>query len=313
MTTVEKSATGKFLWLVRHVLFPAAFALVLVAVIGGILVYRDSQMRDFLGASQTESADLQQPESEDFPNTESVAQDLPPAVQVNSYPPGREYLLSEWQTVDDPGGFVDATFVNGELIGLDEVVSVVPGDVIHLTGWAGHRLLGMRFPEVLFSVCDKVVGGVAVTGARPDIAESVHPNLMFSGWEANLFASDLPRCDESTISVWGRPPVGWTLRPVLGGRIFEVSISTDPDSIMVIHEEPLVRPEDAREAKTRRLSIHHDETTLHQCANASCDVMAKLSQGALNAVIVEESEGWVLLQSVKGSGWTMDSGFRVLP
>jgi hypothetical protein len=304
---------GRLVWLIRHVVFPAIFALVLVAVVGGVFVYRDSMMRNFLSATQPSDEGTQVPEQVVASEPEPITQISPRAVQVNSYPPGREYALSQWQVVDDPGGFVDAVFVNGELIGMDEIIMVSTGDVIHLTGWAGHRLLGMRFPEVLFSVCGSVIGGVAVTGERADIADSVHPNLMYSGWEANLFASDLPHCDEAAIAVWGRPPVGWTLRPVLGEWRFEVQTVADAPAMTVIHEEPLIRPEDASKADTLRLSIHHDKTALHQCANTTCDVLSYLPQGLLNAVIVEEFDGWVLLQSVKGSGWTVASAFRILP
>lgn len=308
-----RSVIGKTIWLVRHVVFPAIVALVVVAAIGGVLEYRDSQMRNFLSGNQPGSDNDVTASSRTSLALAPVSQASPRAVQVNSYPPGREYPLSEWQVVEDAGGFVDAVFINGELMGMDEVIQVKSGDVIHMTGWAGHRMLGMRFPEVLFSVCDKVIGGAAVTGTRSDVAESVHPNLMYSGWEADLFAADLPDCDETTISVWGRPPVGWTLRPVLGDWSFAFQASAEESSVTVIHEEPLVRPEDVKEAETYRLSIHHDSTALHQCADVRCDVVAKLSQGALNAVVVEELDGWVLLQSAKGSGWIIASSFRLLP
>ena len=296
-------------WVIRYVMFPAALAIVLAAVVGGVFVYRDTKMQEFLSGAQSVSDPAKT--SEASPATPSLP--MPRAVQVNSYAPGREYPLAEWQVVDDAGGFVDAVFVNGELMGMDEIIRVGSGDVIHMTGWAGHRLLGMRFPEVLFSVCGKIVGGVTVSGVRPDVADSVHPNLMHSGWEADLFASDLPRCEEPAISVWGRPPVGWTLRPVIGTWRFIFQASSEIAPVTIIHEESIIRPEDVKKTETQRLSIHHGNTPLHQCANTKCDVVINLAQGPLSAVIVEEMDGWVLLQSAKGSGWVMSSAFRVLP
>lgn len=314
MTSKETAKTGERVPRTRRVVIPIVVTVV-VAVIGAIFIYRDSQMRDFLNSTHVDNISISKPEARTTNPSVSLPspETLPLAMKVQSYLPGQEYPLSDWEILDDPGGFVDAVFVNGELIGLDEIVDVRSGDVIHMTGWAGHRLLGMNFAEVLFSICGNVIGAASVSGMRSDIADSVHPNLQYSGWEADLYATDLPNCDDATIMVWGRPSVGWTLRPVLGERRIKYVESATTLPVNIIHEEPLVRPEDARIATTIRLSIHHDNTTLHMCARSDCDVTATLPQGALSAVIVEKSAGWVLLQSASGSGWTAVSEFRALP
>lgn len=284
-------------WIFRYLIFPALLALIALAVVGGFLAYRDNQLQGFLGTVSGGGDD------EGSATRVITAIEAPPAVEVGSYAPGSEYPVAEWETVDDPAGFVDWITLNDELIGLDEQISVRPGDVIGIGGWAGHRLLGMRFPEVLFSFCDIVIGGVPVKGIRADIAESVHPNLLYSGWEAKLFAADLPNCANAILSVWGRPPVGATLRPIIGAREMDIIDGPSPPKVMVIHTEPLVLPEHAGLADPKRITVSSPGIVLRQCAGESCKIMAQVPSGELDAVFVEESDGWVLIQSAKGSGW----------
>lgn len=293
---------NKIAWIFRYLVFPVLLALVALAAIGGFLAYRENQLQGFLEAVPGGEGSVESPSSNTATRV-AMPVEVPPAVAVGSYAPGSEYPLAEWETVDDPAGFVDWVTVNGELIGLDELISVKPGDVIGLGGWAGHRLLGMRFPEVLFSVCDVVFGGVPVDGIRDDIAESVHPNLLYSGWEAKLYAADLPDCADTRLSVWGRPPVGSTLRPIIGTRKFVKTSDGKKPNVAVIHTEPLVRPEEARLAAPKQLLVPQPGVALRQCAGGSCVVMANIPPGALDAVLVEESDGWILIQSAKGSGW----------
>lgn len=286
-------------WAFRYLVVPALLALIALAAVGGFLAYRENQLQGFLKAVPG-GGDSGATSSSTSVVTPSEA---PPAVEVGSYAPGSEYPFAEWETVDDPAGFVDWVTVNGELIGLDEMVSARSGDVIGIGGWAGHRLLGMRFPEVLFSVCGAIIGGAPVGGIRGDIAESVHPNLLYSGWETQLYAADLPHCANASLSVWGRPPVGATLRPVVGTRRIDTIDDPAKRSVMVINTEPLVRPESVRLAKPEQVSVPPSGITLRQCAAEQCSAMANLSPGALDVVLVEESDGWVLIQSAMGSGW----------
>lgn len=286
-------------WTFRYLVFPALLAMIALAAVGGFLAYRENQLQGFLNAVPGgDDAAMQSTATRVVTPIEA-----PPAIEVESYAPGSEYPFAEWETVDDPAGFVDWVTVNGELVGLDELVSVRPGDVIGIGGWAGHRLLGMRFPEVLFSICDTVIGGVPVSGIREDISESVHPNLLYSGWEAMLFAADLPDCVNASLSVWGRPPVGATLRPVIGARRIDRIDDPAKPGVMVIHTEPIVRPEHARLAGPERITVPSSGISLRQCAGQSCPVMANVPPGELDAVFVEESDGWMLIQSAKGSGW----------
>ena len=161
----------------------------------------------------------------------------------------------------------------------------------------------MRFPEVLFSICDTVIGGAPVEGIRGDVAESVHPNLLYSGWEAKLYVSDFPVCAAPKLSVWGRPPVGATLRPVIGARRIDMADGPVRSSVMVIHTEPMVRPENAPLANPEQIMVPSVGLLLRHCASESCEVMATVEPGVLNAVFVEEADGWMLIQSAKGSGW----------
>ncbi len=286
-------------WTFRYLVFPALLALIGLAVVGGFLAYRENQLLDFLGTVPGKDA------ADGVSTATRVITPLaaPPAVEVESYPPGSEYPFAEWETVDDPAGFVDWVSVNGKMIGLDERITVRPGDVIGIGGWAGHRLLGMRFPEVLFAVCETVIGGADVNGIRGDIAETVHANLLYSGWEARLYAADLPRCANASLSVWGRPPVGATLRPVVGVRRIDRIDGSPRTNVTIIYTEPRVRPEYAALAMPERFSVASSGLELRQCAGDPCAVMAEVEAGPLDAVLVEESDGWVLIQSAKGSGW----------
>ncbi len=286
-------------WTFRYLIFPALLALIGLAVVGGFLAYRDNQLQGFLNTV---------PGGGDGSAVSSATRvvtaiEAPPTVEVGSYAPGSDYPLAEWETINDPAGFVDWVTVNGELIGPDEVISAGPGDMIGIGGWAGHRLLGMRFPEVLFSICDTIIGGVPVNGIRGDIAESVHPNLLYSGWETRLFAADLPHCAKASLSVWGRPPAGVTLRPVIGPRRVDMIDGPMKRAVVVINTEPLVRPEFVRLEKPERIMVPPSGIALRQCAGEQCTVMANLVPGVLDAVFVEESDGWVLIQSAMGSGW----------
>lgn len=74
-------------------------------------------------------------------------------------------------------------------------------------------------------------------------------------------------------------------------------------NITVIHTEPVVRPEHAPLAEPEQITAPSSGLLLRQCAGESCAVMATVEPGIFKAVLVEESDGWMLIQSAKGSGW----------
>jgi len=311
---MTEQATSAAAWMLRYVILPALLAILVLVAIGGYMAYRDQRIRAFTGDVRPllQELGIDVPASEprevskvmvDLPPPEQQA---PPSVEVDSYPPDALYPLESWQVVNDPAGFVEWAKVDGVIQPIDRPATAMQGQVIEFGGWAGHRLLGMRLAEVLLSVCEIVIAGAPVDIERPDIAETVHPNLTISGWHARLYASDIPACDDPTIRVWGRPPVGTTLRPVVGGRPVEVVERTDGGPAVpptVLHVRPAVLPEQAPSPVGIRLEALHRPLLLRRCADAGCAALAETSETTFEAVVVERHSGWLLLQSAVGSGW----------
>lgn len=299
--------------MVRYVLLPAILGMILLIAAGGYMAYRDHRIRAFTGdvTPFLEQFGIRLPDPDRKVARVSVnvpPKPEPPAeiVTVNSYPPDALYPLESWQVVNDPAGFIDWIMVDGEIQPLDEPVSVSPGQVVEIGGWAGHRLLGMRFAEVLISVCEIVIAGAPVELERPDIAESIHPNLGNAGWEVTLFAGDIPACQGAEVRAWGRPPVGTTLRPIVGSRklrFVEPREGVEAPNRSVAHVTPAVLPEQAPSPASIRLERLVPEVALRRCADAACSVLSVTRQETFDAVVVERRGGWLLLQSAVGSGW----------
>ena len=309
-TPRQSSALG---WIARYVLFPAFLGMLLLVAAGGYMAYRDHRIRAFTGDVRPflEQFGIALPDAERTVARVSVAvppKPEPPAeiVTVNSYPPDALYPLESWQVVNDPAGFIDWIRVDGEIQPLDEPVRLYPDQVVEIGGWAGHRLLGMRFDEVLLSACEIVIAGAPVELERPDIAATIHPNLSHAGWQARLFAGDIPTCRDAEIRAWGRPPVGTTLRPIVGGRKIELRDrpgDQSPARRDVAHVTPGVLPEQAPSPVSIRLERLVPELAMRRCAGAECTVLSVTKQAVFDAVVVERHDGWLLLQSAVGSGW----------
>lgn len=299
-------------WMARYVLTPALIAMLVLLGIGGYFAYKDHRVRSFTGDVRPFLAQfgihLPDP-SEDVPRVSVI---VPPQmavpreiISVNSYPPDALYPLESWQVVNDPAGFIDWVRVDDEIQPVDQPIRIHPGQVLEIGGWAGHRLLGMQFAEVLLSICEIVVAGAAVELDRSDIAETIHPNLGQSGWKATLFAGDIPACPGVEVRAWGRPPVGTTLRPVIGGRKIEF---TEPTAARtrgrsVAHVTPAVLPEQAPSPTSIRLERLVPEIAFHRCGSTDCTILSRTSDEIFEAVVVERRDGWLLLQAAIGSGW----------
>ena len=55
MDPVKSEAVGAR-WIIRYVVVPVAFVLILVAVVGGVFIFRDMQMQEFLNKSQSDDS-----------------------------------------------------------------------------------------------------------------------------------------------------------------------------------------------------------------------------------------------------------------
>lgn len=309
----ELQQTSALGWMARYVLAPAIVAMLLVVGVGGYMAYRDHRIRAFTGDVRPflEQFGIVLPDPADQVQRVTVSvppqpAPLPEILSVNSYPPDALYPLESWQVVNDPAGFIDWIKVDGVVQPIDTPVRVTAGQVIEIGGWAGHRLLGMQFEEVLFSVCEIVIGGAPVGLERPDIAENIHPHLGNAGWEAQLYAGDIPACPGTQIRAWGRPPVGTTLRPIVGSRRIEVvepASGEEPQRARVAHVTPAVLPEQAPSPVSIRLEKLAPEVIFRRCGEATCTPLSKTGKVIFEAVVVERRNGWLLLQSAAGSGW----------
>lgn len=310
--TADTEQVSAFGWMARYVLIPALLAMLVLLGVGGYFAYKDHRVRSFTGDITPFLAQFGIVLPDPAASVPRVSVNVPPQpepmreiISVNSYPPDALYPLESWQVVNDPAGFIDWIRVDGELQPVDQPVRLHPGQVIEIGGWAGHRLLGMQFAEVLISTCEIVIAGAPVELERADIASSIHPNLGNSGWRATLFAGDIPACPGVQIRAWGRPPVGTTLRPIVGGRkiAFIEPTAARTATRQVAHVTPAVLPEQAPRPTSIRLERLVPEVVFHRCASTQCSVLSRTESEIFEAVVVERGDGWLLLQSATGSGW----------
>ncbi|MBT3398753.1 MAG: hypothetical protein HN420_02055, partial [Rhodospirillaceae bacterium] len=111
-----------------------------------------------------------------------------PVVIVDTFPSESQLTIQEWRGIDGSAGHFDR---------LDRLVAtgfpesdISPNDILVARGWAGDLSLGLRLNDVVLARCNRIVARTQVTLDRPDVAAAVHPNLLRSGWEAQLFAGD---------------------------------------------------------------------------------------------------------------------------
>ncbi|MBT4888106.1 MAG: hypothetical protein HON65_00945 [Rhodospirillales bacterium] len=298
--------------MVKYLVFPALLAVVLLAAYAGYLNYHNSQIEAFLNVETSESKKAEQLKDASAIPTRPE----PMMIMLDSYPPGFEYPLEDWKVLDQTSGYIDGAAINKKPFIPNGTVTLHSSDILELNGWAGHWRLGMRFPEVLFSSCGIVFAGTSVSNVRSDIAETVHPNLMHSGWSARLYVDDIPRCDKAMISAWGRPPAGSALRPLIGGVKFTYNDKPRKNKpsgkLNLVHEGPQSSPDTVMDAVPVQLEIRAEIAKLHRCASPKCKVVATLPPGPVSAVLIEDIDGWYLLQSDKGSGWVLSTVVEVL-
>lgn len=288
-------------WLVWYVAVPVGLAAVALSAMGGFVLYREGRLAAFLQGGHV-AAPAQR--DADVPRVTAAVPpaEVPSAVPVDSYPASDRYPVRGWEIISDSAGFIDAVSVDGRAVPAGETLSATDGSFIELAGWAGQTGLGMRFSQVLLTVCDDVIGAVAVGDERPDVARTVHPNLLRSGWHARLYAGDFPSCKAPVLRAYGRPAIGRTVRPLEGAWPVEVRATGTAGRSTIIHEPDGLRPETAPAVDWRMLRAVPDTLNLRRCGDEACAVVGRVS-GSVVGAVVERSENWLLLQSAAGSGW----------
>jgi hypothetical protein len=222
----------------------------------------------------------------------------PPAADVDSVE--ASYPLSDWQRGRGGFGWIDGVALSGGQALPERPLT--DSDVLELGGWAGDIDLGLRARFVAVAVCGRVVATPAVELPRPDVAESVHPNLFASGWRARVAVKHLARCAEPRIEVWG--PVGpfQFAIPLEGARTLNLA-QAGGDAPVLRGPARLRAPPAEAPALRRAIVQGQGNVNLRRCAGTNCATAGQLAAGAHQAIVVDEAADWLLL-AVPASGRT---------
>jgi hypothetical protein len=226
----------------------------------------------------------------------------PPArsapVAVDSSEAG--YPLADWRRAQGGFGWIDGVaLADGQAL---PDRALTDSDVLELGGWAGDVDLGVRARFVLVGVCGRVVATPAVDLPRPDVAETVHPNLFAAGWRAHVAVKHLPRCPEPRIEVLG--PVGPFpfAVPLEGGRA--LSLAPPGGAAPDLRGPQRLRAPPAEAPAARRAVVQgQGKVNLRRCAGTNCAAVSQLAAGPHMAIVIEESADWLLI-AVPAAGRT---------
>lgn len=224
-------------------------------------------------------------------------------VLVNSFEPHDQSDTEGWNRVAYQAGHVDAVRSARGAVAADGRITVAAGDVVELRGWAGHPAHGLRFRDVLLSLCGKIVGRARVNIDRPDVASAVHPNLSVSGWRAKLAADHMPRCDNAVLQAWGVAPVGHNIFPLFGDTAMSVTGTVQSPTTIFASRWPPLMPANNSEAKLKKIDVRASELPLRKCGAAACEVVGRIAQGTHEGYVLERAGDWSLFQIGASAGW----------
>ena len=224
-----------------------------------------------------------------------------PEQGVSSYLPAAQYPAAEWRRVETQAGFIDTITIAATGAKLDDNVPKAT-DTLDIAGWIGDPVLGLRFKDVVFSVCGKIVGHTKVGSPRPDVAKAVHPNLAPSGWRARLYVGYLPRCPGASLLVLGVVPGSVTVLTV-GAPVPLHLPAAEKLPANAPKGAPLFTPKNVTPARFVPVEILPDNAELRRCGAADCAGVGQVAKGRYQAHIAEEVDGWVLLILSDKAGW----------
>lgn len=214
-----------------------------------------------------------------------------------------QYDILKWNLVAYRSGTVDIVRTEAGAAPADGVLTLKPGDLVVLAGWAGHPAYGLRFRDVLLSLCGKVVGRAAVQAARPDVASAVHPNLGHSGWSAKLAADQLPRCREQVLQAWGVAPIGHNIFPLNGSAPIRFEGVPAPEGERYRSRAELLTPERNGVAVLKKIAIRASALRIRKCGGTGCEVVGRIEAGSYEGYILETVGDWTLFQIGETVGW----------
>ncbi len=227
------------------------------------------------------------------------------SVAVNSMDQQDQYPVSGWNAVAFFGGYVDTIGVDGQAVPAATPVRVTKNSILTLSGWAGHSEFGMKFPKILFTVCDTVIGMVNVTNQRPDVIANVHNNLDPAGWKADLATSHFPVCPEPVLLAWAMAPLGFNIFPLHGGRVIEFKESSQVNAVALANETAIgfIRPTDRMAPDMKTISVRASALRLRKCGGVDCPVLGTLKFGIYQGFVIESANSWSLIQIDGTVGW----------
>lgn len=234
-----------------------------------------------------------------------------PPVQVDSLSAEDHYDILKWNAVAYQSGNVDVVRTANGIVPKDGGLAVSRGDYVILSGWAGHRAYGIRFQNVLFSMCGKVVGRTAVEAARPDVASAVHRNLTISGWSAKLAADHLPRCKNQELQTWGVAPIGYSIFPLTGTTVLSFAETAAGATGSYRTRASLLTPERNGKAVLKKIIVRAAALRLRKCGDTGCDVVGRMQAGQHNGFVLETAGGWTLFQVGEAVGWASNKYLSV--
>lgn len=231
-----------------------------------------------------------------------------PVVIVDSFPPDSQLTIQEWRGIEGSAGHFDR---------LDRLVAtgfpesdISPNDILMARGWAGDLGLGLRLNDVVLERCGRIVARAQVTLARPDVAKAVHPNLLRSGWEAQLFAGDLPSCGDDNLSAWAVIPGSPALLiPLVGQHAVNVAGFTAID-VPHVSAQTVIRPDAYPAPPEASFQILAAVANMRRCGSTKCAVVSKVTRGTHSGVLLENNGSWSLLAFGDRQGWLFNDLYR---
>lgn len=232
-----------------------------------------------------------------------------PLLVVDSFAPAEQSVLSTWSQLNVNGGHFDVLTIPapaspGEGLSSDTLVAA--------QGWAGDGVLGWRMSDVLIAMCGRVVARARVSAERPDVAEAVHPNLLPSGWVAQIRAGDMPTCDDDRMTAWGVVPgEPARLAPLIGSHSFAVKLSGDGDRQRVSAQsnpDPAAFPLPPLQS----IEVLASRANMRRCGSTACAVVAQVDRGVSRGRLLDRQETWSLIAFEDRVGWLFNRLYRVV-
>ncbi len=214
-----------------------------------------------------------------------------------------QYDIQKWNLVAYRAGSIDLIRTASGAAPNDGRLALSKGEFLLLSGWAGHPTYGMRFRDVLISLCGKVVGRAVVQGVRPDVASAVHRNLVQSGWSAKLATDLLPRCEQQVLQVWGVAPIGYNIFPLTGKTALSFAGSAGPAIGKYRAQSQPLLPAQNGVAELKKITVRASVLRLRKCGDPSCDVVGHIVTGRHDGYVLESVEDWTLFQIGESVGW----------